>query len=560
MVLNQTVIDKLRDFYPEYPSLKDGQKEVLEAVLNGENVLAVMPTGSGKSLCYQFPALLNAEQQKMTIIISPLVALMKDQYNKLKDKGIEVNFLNSTIPYSAQKLILQKVMKGETLILFIAPERLRDELFLTAMERAGNKISICVIDEAHCISEWGHDFRGDYLYIPEFIQKHGNPQVIALTATATGPVKDEIVSELNITRVFDKFPIHRDNFALEVRRFSSKQEKYQYIKSELGVLSRPGIIYTNGREQAQDLAEFIQTQGIKADYFHAERKNADKDKVFKQFMNGDIDVICATKAFGMGIDKENIRFVIHFQIPESIDSYCQEIGRGGRDDKPCRCILLYSKRDSGIHKRNISESYPDSAVVLKEYRDTLYLGPRRRKDRVERDIPIGKFYDEKAAILLRYFERVGLIVRQGEILSSIDVEIRTDNKNIKKWAKLIDEIKRDITGMKGTVDILSLADRLNIDPVDAIHEIYAATLDGAIDIGSREFRDIRYLKLRNDIEIDDLENIEAEMSARRAFKYDRLERMIQYAENTTNCRAQLISQYFDKSQNPCGKCDVCLRN
>lgn len=557
MVLNSNIAKWLKLFYPEYSSLKDGQGEILDAVFNGGNVLGIMPTGSGKSLCYQFPALLNAKQEQMTIIISPLIALMKDQYNRINGKGINVSFLNSTMSYNQQKLVLQNITKGEILILFIAPERLRDGLFVAAMERAGKKVSLCIIDEAHCISEWGHDFRGDYLYISEFLKKQGNPQVIALTATATGPVKEEIVSELNIDNVFDNFPIHRNNLKLEVKEFSSKQEKYQYIESQLEILEKPGIIYTAGRDQAEELADFIQMHGVKADYFHAVRKNAEKEKVFGRFMNGDIDVICATKAFGMGIDKDNIRFVIHYQMPESIDSYCQEIGRGGRDNQACRCILLYSSRDSSIHKKNIKEAYPDSKTIKKEYSETLYLGPLRRRERKERDIPIGKFYDEKAAILLRYFEQVGLLVRQGEILSSLDVEI-IENKT-KAWTELINAIKSNIKGTKGTVDVSMLADSIALDPVEVMKHLYGAAVDRVIDIGSREFRDIRYVKLRNDIEVSDLQKIEAEMSIRRVFKLERLEKMVSYAKNTTECRAQSMSKYFNKEQYPCGICDICLK-
>ena len=558
MAIKNRISKGLNRYFPHIKRLRDGQEEVLAAVLQNQNTLAIMPTSSGKSLCYQLPAFLLAEKkQGFTIVISPLIALMKDQLNKVRNKGVHVTAINSSIKSQEQKEILRDIVRGNIDILFVAPERLRDELFLVALEQSSREISLCVVDEAHCISEWGHDFRGEYLYIPEFLCSHNNPQVIALTATAVQPVRQEIIRELKVEQVFDEFPVFRPNLHYSCISFSQKDNKDKYLLDLIRTLPRPGIVYTSGKEKAEKLAALLQNEGYNADYYHADRKNG-KNKVFEQFMSGKIEVLCATCAFGMGVDKPDIRFIIHYQIPGSLDAYCQETGRGGRDGQDCECVLFFQKSDIATQKRFISESHPDSNTVKSIYLNELGLGPIKRITKMERDIPIGQFYENKAAILLRHFERIGLVERKGELLVEVDVDV-SSGKSQQNF--LVKAIKKQLgSRYSGAIRISSLAEELNITEVEAIKQVYGAAVDGILDIGSRQMRFIRYLLLRDDISQTDLEDIEAEMMKRRAFKLKRLDAIVAYANGSQNCRAIQISQYFNKVMTePCGNCDVCIQ-
>ena len=552
-----------RYFAEDVKTLRPGQFEVLESILSGENTLAIMPTGSGKSLCYQLPAFERGAKGKLTVVISPLIALMKDQYEKITAKGTGIDFLNSSLPGPQQLDVLRKLAKGKIQILFVAPERLRDGLFLTALARSPNVLSLCVVDEAHCISEWGHDFRVDYLYIPEFLEKNNHPQVVALTATAPPPVKKEIIHLLciNDDNVFDNFPIYRENFEIIVKNISGQEAKINFLKEFIQEVKMPGIIYTTGREKAEQLADILKKEGIKADYYHAERKATDKDKVQDGFLNNKIEVICATKAFGMGIDKPNVRFVLHWQIAGSLDAYVQEIGRAGRDDKNCQCFMLYDSSDLKIHKTYISRAYPGAAAIAKTYRETLYLGPLEYDQKNYQDIPISLFYEkEEAAIMLRHFENIAIIVRAGEIQDEIEITRVADVPIESPWASMIVALKQQIKYVPTSIDILKFARNMGLNQLDALSAIYIATVENIIDVGSRELRVVRYNKLKPDIEAADIAKIEIEMAKRKAFKLQRLMDMQKYVETRSTCRAVNFSEYFGKSmREPCGKCDICSR-
>ena len=315
------------------------QKEIIKDILKGLDVFALLPTGGGKSVCYQLPALiLNG----MTLVISPLIALMKDQVDGLKNKGISAAYINSTMSSQELRLVQKMLLEGKTKILYVAPERLASPEFKSLLKKL--EISLVAVDEAHCISEWGHDFRPSYRELNVIREWFPNTPIIALTATATPEVQSDIISSLRL----DNPTVYKDSFNRK-NLFYFIQPKsgafgqlVQYLKS---IRAESGIIYCFSQKSTENLTEKLQKEGFKALYYHAGMDSRSREIAQDLFLNGETQIMVATVAFGMGIDKPDIRFVIHYDMPKNLETYSQETGRAGRDGKRSDCILFFSRGD-----------------------------------------------------------------------------------------------------------------------------------------------------------------------------------------------------------------------
>lgn len=349
-----------RDLLPDFglESFRPGQERAIRALLSGRDVLALFPTGAGKSLVYQLTAQLLPGA---TVVVSPLIALMKDQVESIAEQGIDAGLINSTRSEGAITDELRRAEAGESRLLYVTPERLQDAEFLAAMR--GIPVSLFVVDEAHCISEWGHSFRASYLGLPDAIRELGRPTLLALTATATPWVRQEIVERLGMRDpAVEVRGIDRPNLFLEVHRVEDERDDRRVLERLLHTpdnreeelppglaeaMGGSGIIYTATTAAARQTAEWLREWGIAADYYHGQRRKSDRERVQDAFMGGDLRVIVATNAFGLGVDKPDVRFVIHRDIPGSVEAYFQEAGRAGRDGQPARCILIYRPGDLG---------------------------------------------------------------------------------------------------------------------------------------------------------------------------------------------------------------------
>ncbi len=326
-----------------YKSFRPLQQEVIEHVLNGNDAVVLMPTGGGKSLCFQVPAL---ALDGLTIVISPLIALMKDQVQALQGNGIPAAFLNSSLGFEEERRIQEQLRNGELKLLYVSPERLFQQGFLDRMEEL--HVKLFAIDEAHCISNWGHSFRPEYQHLKVLKQRFPAVPVIALTATADRTVRGDIAHSLGLhaPRTFIS-SFDRPNLSLAVL---PGQDRWKAIERIMGRhLGECGIIYCNSRSGAEKLAAKLQGIGVKAAYYHAKLDPMERNRVQDDFIQGKLHVICATIAFGMGIDKSDVRFVIHYNLPGTVEGYYQEIGRAGRDGKPAETILFYSYADVQTH-------------------------------------------------------------------------------------------------------------------------------------------------------------------------------------------------------------------
>jgi ATP-dependent DNA helicase RecQ len=356
-----------------YLSFQPGQEEVIRRVLEGKDTLAILATGAGKSLCYQLPALLLPGT---TIVVSPLIALMKDQLDMLADAGISGNIaLNSTLTEDEEAAHLETIAGGHLKLIYVTPERLEDEAFVEVLKRL--HVPLFVVDEAHCISQWGHDFRPAYLNLGRVIAGLGRPTVLALTATATPAVREDIVTQLgipsakSIVRGFD-----RPNLVYEVARTGSDEDKLRVLRNKLGGPLRDalGIIYTATIKNTYAVSEYLRDElGVEADVYHSKLQKAERDRVHDRFMNEEVKIVVATNAFGLGIDKANIRFVIHYDLPGSVEAYTQEAGRAGRDAEESTCLLLYRQSDTRVQNYFLTGKYPDVEEVQKVYGTLQYF-------------------------------------------------------------------------------------------------------------------------------------------------------------------------------------------
>ncbi|KAL6916756.1 hypothetical protein FSHL1_008571 [Fusarium sambucinum] len=345
-----------------YKSFRHEQEAAISRILNGDNALVVFPTGAGKSLCYQIPAIAFPEMDKVTkerhaddsgitIVVSPLIALMKDQVDALKRKGIAAECMDSTKTWDEIQKINKDLREGKLRLLYCAPERLNNEGFVGTMKHVKGGVRLIGVDEAHCISEWGHSFRPDYLKVARFAKEIQAERVICLTATATPPVIDDICQAFDISKegVF-KTSVYRPNLRLEAEAVQAKDDKYSLLYEFLKTHPGSTLIYATLQKQAEELAEHLTRKGFPAAHFHAGMKIEEKKQIQDDFMTSKIQTVVATIAFGMGIDKPDIRNIVHWDVPSTVEEYCQQVGRAGRDGKQSYCMLYLCREDFWIRE------------------------------------------------------------------------------------------------------------------------------------------------------------------------------------------------------------------
>jgi ATP-dependent DNA helicase RecQ len=397
-----------------FEDFREGQREVVGSILEGKDAVVVMPTGSGKSLCYQLPALIL---DGVTLVVSPLIALMKDQVDALHARGLPATFINSSISESEQRARIEGLRRREHKLVYVAPERFRSSRFNSALQQI--PISLFAVDEAHCISTWGHDFRPDYLRLRSIIRSLGTVQTLALTATATPYVRSDIIQQLGLKQPqtfvsgFD-----RPNLSIEVIHTEREREKIALIQKLAREIPGSGIIYAATRKAVEQVGAKLKAINLGVSEYHAGMSDGMRVKAQDDFMSGRTQMIVATNAFGMGIDKPDIRFVVHYQMPGSIEAFYQEIGRAGRDGLPSTCVLLFNYADKNTHDFFIEGSYPDIGIIKQVY-DALAGTELRRIELSTSEIArrTGERNEMAVQSALYVLERAGHIQRTASALN-----------------------------------------------------------------------------------------------------------------------------------------------
>ena len=541
----------------------EGQAEVIDSVLAKQNAVVVMPTGGGKSLCYQLPAVM---MDGVTLVVSPLIALMKDQVDSLVGRKIPTTFINSSIGYAETNKRLSEIRRGLYKLVYVAPERFRSQAFMDSI--ANVKVRLFAIDEAHCISHWGHDFRPDYLRLKDAIARIGRPQIIALTATATQKVRADISEQLGLhdprylVAGFD-----RPNLALRVDHVATEKEKLETLKRIIKTSGGAGIIYTATRKGVEQVSAKLKMAGLSVEPYHGGMGELERTRAQDSFMTGRVQAIIATNAFGMGIDKRDIRFVAHYHIPGSIEAYYQEVGRAGRDGLPAECVLLFNYADTRTQQFFLEGNHPPPELIRRVYHEIASFGlekiemsarelGQRLAEKNEMSIYSALVLLEKAGHIERGRSNdkniiVMLAARVDDALDQVD----GDSAEGVVLRELI--FNRDINDRDQTeIDLQAMGRLLDLENGQVRRAIRSLSSRGIISF--RNTYQGRGIKLLDDPPVTSLRIDKKELAARAATEQWKLRRMIDFCYHK-GCLRRFILNYFGDSKriDRCQTCSVC---
>lgn len=556
--------------YWGYDSFRTPQAEIIESVLAGQDTVALLPTGGGKSVCFQVPGM---ALEGMTLVISPLIALMKDQVDGLRRMGIPAALISSGMPLQEIDRVLQQAMDGAYKFLYVAPERLHSEMFQLRLPRMN--VSLLAVDEAHCISQWGYDFRPTYLEIPLIHQLLPRIPTIALTASATKMVQADIIEklELNQPAVFSK-SFRRENLRYFVIKEENVEERILTICSRM---QGTGIIYVRTRKLSTTVATLLLKKGFKAAAYHGGMPNSERDRVQKSWIENETRIIVATNAFGMGIDKPDVRFVLHYNLPFDLESYYQEAGRGGRDGKTALAIAFDNPIDIAEAKRWQAQKYPSWEQVQRHYTFLVNHFNLPNKGSVYLRVPfdIKRLAKESGESVLPFYNSVKLLDREGLLKLEEDKDdygwmmikarprdVFSFKENHPEEGEVLDYALRTLGGEVYSVDMRFLpghwAHRLGIQP-----EQMQAILGRLVTYKMIRYRPpqgtpmITFFEAKRRLVPQDI-NWDKYTFLRKQSDF-RFQEILHYLHQTAVCRSLIIQHYFgEQAHEPCGKCDVCI--
>ncbi|MCR4765982.1 MAG: RecQ family ATP-dependent DNA helicase [Bacteroidaceae bacterium] len=554
--------------YWGYDSFRGIQQDIIESIGSGKDTLGLMPTGGGKSVTFQVPAL---AMEGMCLVVTPLIALMKDQVKHLRDKSIRALAIYAGMTRNEINQVLDNAIFGDYKFLYVSPERLETDMFRLRLKQM--HISMIVVDESHCISQWGYDFRPSYLRIADIRSFMPEIPVLALTATATPEVVADIQHQLHFRKenVF-RMSFERNNLAYVARQVDDKRGELLHI-----LASVPGcaIIYVRNRKRTKEVAELLLHEGVSATFYHAGLEQAVRDVRQREWQQDSCRVMVATNAFGMGIDKPDVRLVIHLDIPDSIEAYFQEAGRGGRDGKKSYAVLLYNNLDIATLKRKVGETFPEKSYICDVYEKLQYYYQMAMGDglgcvkefKIDDFCVKFKLFPVQADSALRILTQAGYITYTDEQHrgSRLMFTLRRDElyrlQHLSKEADvLIQTTLRCYTGLFSDYayideSLLALRTRLTHDQVYHIFR-YLSQQHIVSYIPAKSTPYIIYVRER--VEKERLVIPASAYEERKERMKSRIEAMINYVQNKVTCRSRLLLSYFGEENNHCcGMCDVC---
>ncbi len=556
--------------YWGYDSFRPLQEDIISAVLEAKDVLALLPTGGGKSICFQVPAL---TKEGICLVISPLIALMKDQVQNLKRKGIPALSIYSGMSFLETKKTLQNAVHGNYKFLYVSPERLETKLFLEYLPAMN--VSLIAVDEAHCISQWGYDFRPPYLRIANLREHLPGVPILALTASATKQVQDDICDKLAFSKSQLRFQqsFDRPNLSYSAFNVPSKQNKLLEILNNV-----PGtaIVYCKSRKHTKDIADLLKLRNINADFYHAGLSNDERNQKQENWINNRTRVIVCTNAFGMGIDKPDVRVVVHYDVPDCIENYYQEAGRAGRDGKRAYAVLLYNERELHELEQQTGIRYPGKEVIKKVYTDVMnHLQiPAGNGEGISYDFDIAVFASAfktdalVAAYAIKALEQEGVFIFNDTFFKASSVVFtctKEELNELEKQQPLLDNMTKAL--LRSYEGIFDFPAAINETSLAAFTK---QSRDGVAKqlMQLKSFGILAYEPQKDKPQITLLQNrmyadsfvinLENYLKRKKLFE-ERIKSMCDFANSTLQCRSQQIASYFNSHiNNNCGICDNCI--
>ena len=579
------IIDNYKEIlqrYWGYDDFRGIQRDIIESISSGHDTLGLMPTGGGKSITFQVPAM---AMQGVCIVITPLIALMKDQVHHLRQIGIRAEAIYSGMQHDDILRILENCILGKVKLLYVSPERLGSQLFQKKLSHM--QVSFITVDEAHCISQWGYDFRPSYLDIanirtlvspaPSCPRTPAPPQppILALTATATPKVVEDICQKLEGTFNVFRMSFERQNLAYLV--LNTPDKHYELIHQLEGI-SGSAIVYVRSRRHAREIAEHLTEAGLSATFYHAGLDHADKDSRQRAWLHDRVRIMVATNAFGMGIDKADVRVVIHYDCPDSIEAYFQEAGRAGRDGQPARALLLYNSSDNGKLMKRIDDTYPEKAYIKTVYEHLAYYYQIATGDGygVTHEFHIEEFcqrfhhFPIRVHAALQILDRAGYIAYDEEADHQARVRFLVSREDLYRLSQVTADEERVIIALLrnygglfadyGFIDEGVVAQQAGLTQPQTYDILKALSERRLLSfIPRKQIPYIRYCQRREDAEHV---MIPRQVYEDRLEQYrERIHAMLRYAQSTDRCRSRQLLEYFgEQTSHDCGQCDVCLQD